>query len=80
MITKRELEKPLAAYCMCNRSFTEYISAFCKHLVCCVDMQEKEAKFLFENNMSDWLAAYVLLSNCSNLSETILYAEQIGGI
>ena len=53
---------------------------FWQHLICCTDIQKSEAKFLFENNMTNWLVAYVLPCNCSTLSETMLYAEKIGGI
>ena len=65
---------------MGSRSVTEYIDAFYKHLVCYADMQEHEAKFFFDSNMSNWLAAYVLPYNCSTLSEIMLCAERIGGI
>ena len=37
---KKRAKKTLAAYYMGNRSTTEYIVVFCKHLVCCVDVQE----------------------------------------
>ena len=30
--------------------------------------------------MADWLALYVLSYNCPNLRETMLKAEQIGGV
>ena len=56
---KKRARKALAACCMGNRSITEYINAFCKHLVCCANVQEQEAKFFFENNMSNWLAAHM---------------------
>ena len=48
--------------------------------MCCSDGHEAEAKFLFENNMADWLAAYVLPYNSKMLADVMLYAERIGGI
>ena len=77
---KKVAKKALATCCMGNKSITEYIDAFRKHLVCCADVQEYEAKFSFKNNISDWLSVYILPYNCSTLSETILCAEQIGGM
>ena len=65
---------------MGKRGITEYIDDFRRLLVCCTDVQESEAKFLFENNMADWLASYVLPYNCTSLAETMLCAECIGGI
>ena len=37
---KKRARKALAACHMGNKSVTEYIDAFCKHLVCCVDVQK----------------------------------------
>ena len=37
---KKRARKALAAYQMGIKSITKYISAFCKHLVCCLDVQE----------------------------------------
>ena len=48
--------------------------------MCCSNVHEAEAKFLFENNMADWLAAYVLPYNSKMLADVMLYAERIGGI
>ena len=58
----------------------EYIDDFRRLLVCCTDVQESEAKFLFENNMANWLASYVLPYNCASLAETMLCVERIGGV
>ena len=58
----------------------DYIDDFRHLLVCWTDVQESEANFLFENNMADWLASYVLPYNCPNLRETMLCAEQIKGV
>ena len=44
------------------------------------DVHEAEAKILFENNMADWLAAYILPYNTKTLADVILFAERIGGI
>ena len=43
-------------------------------------MQESEAKFLFQNNIADWLASYVLPYICTSLAETMLCVERIGGV
>ena len=64
---------------MCNRIITEYIDAFFKHFICWMDVQEQEAKFLLENNMSIWLAAYVLPYNCSSLSEKYYVLSRLVG-
>ena len=37
------------------------IGDFCKTLLDCSDFVEVEAKFVFESNLADWLAALVLL-------------------
>ena len=72
--------KALANCHMEKRNITDYINDF-RHLsVCCTDVQKSEAKFLFKNNMADWLASYVLPYNCVNLRETMLCAERIGGV
>ena len=76
----RRAGKALANYCMGKCSITDYIDDFSRLLVCCTDVQESEAKFLFENNIADWLALYILPYNCPNLHETMLCAEQIGGV
>ena len=73
------LRKPLLTT-MGKCSIMDYIDDFRRLLVCCTDVQECEAKFLFENNMADWLASYVLPYNCPNLCETMLYVERIGGV
>ena len=65
---------------MGKRGITEYIDDFRRLLVCCTDVQESEAKFLFENHMADWWASYVLPYNCTSLDETMLCAERIGGV
>ena len=65
---------------MGNYNVTNYIVAFQKSLVCCSNIHEAEAKFLFENNMADWLAAYVLPYNSKTLADAMLCAERIGGI
>ena len=65
---------------MGKRCITEYIDDFRRLLVCCTDVQESEAKFLFENNMADWWVSYVLPFNCTSLAETMLCAERIGGV
>ena len=76
----RRANKALANCHMGKCSITDYINNFRRFLVCCTDVQECEAKFLFENNMVDWLASYVLPCNCPNLREIMLCAEQIGGV
>ena len=48
--------------------------------MCCSDVHETEAKFLFESNMADLLAAYVLPYNSKTLADVMLCAERIGGI
>ena len=73
-------KKSLANFCMGKHNIMDYTDDFRHLLVCCTDVQENEAKFLFENNMVDWLASYILPYNCPNLRETMLYAEQIGGM
>ena len=72
--------KALTNLRMGKRGITEYIDDFRRLLVCCTDVQESEAKFLFENNMADWLASYVFPYNCTSLAETMLCAERIGGV
>ena len=72
--------KNLIACKMGNHNVTEYIDAFRKHFVCCSDVHEAEAKFLFKNNIADWLAAYVLPYNSKTLADIMLCAERIGGI
>ena len=76
----RRAQKALANCRMGKCNVTDYIDDFRHFLVCCMDIQESEAKFLFENNMADWLALYILPYNCSNLRETMLCAERIGGV
>ena len=67
--------KALANYHMGKCNITDYIDDLRHLLVCCMDVQESEAKFLFENNMADWLDLYILPYNCPNLRETTLCAE-----
>ena len=76
----RRAKKALANCHMGKRNIMDYIDDFRRLLVCCTDIQESETKFLFENNMADWLALYVLPYNCPNLRETMLCAERIGGV
>ena len=76
----RHAKKALANWRMGKCSIMDYIDNFRCLLVCCTDVQESEAKFLFENYMADWLALYVLPYNCPNLRETMLWAERIGGV
>ena len=76
----RRARKALANCHMGKHNITDCFDDFRHLLVCCTDVQESEAKFLFENNMADWLASHVLPYNCPNLRETMLYAEQIGGV
>ena len=76
----RHSRKALANFSMGKHSIMDYIDDFRRLLVCCTDVQESEAKFLFENNMADWLASYMLPYNCTSLAETMLCAECIGGI
>ena len=52
-------QKALANCHMGKCNIMDYIDDFRRLLVCCTDVQESEAKFLFENNMADWLASYV---------------------
>ena len=52
----RHARKALANFRMGKCSITDYIDDFMHLLVCCTDVQESEAKFLFENNIADWLA------------------------
>ena len=65
---------------MGNYNVTEYTDAFRKELVCYSDVHKSEVKLLFENNMADWLAAYVLPYNSKMLADLMLNAESIGGI
>ena len=76
----KHARKSLANFCMGKRNITDYIDDFRRLLVCCTNVKESEAKFLFENNMADWLALYVLPYNCPNLREIMLYTERIGGV
>ena len=76
----RRAQKALANCCMVKYNIMDYIDNFRCLLVCCTDVQESEAKFLFENNMADWLALYVLPYNCPNLRETMLCDERIRGV
>ena len=76
----RHSRKALANCWMGKCNITDYIDGFSRLLVCCTDVQESESKFLFENNMVDWLALFVLPYSCPNLRETMLCAEQIGGV
>ena len=71
----RRARKALANFHMGKYNITDYIDDFRHLLVCCTDAQESEAKFLFDNNMADWLALYVLPYNCPNQCETMLCAE-----
>ena len=73
-------KKALANCHMGKCSITDYIDNFRRLLVCYTDVQESDAKFLFENNMADCLVLYVLPYNCPNLCEAMLCAEQIGGV
>ena len=75
----RRAQKSLANCHMGKHNITAYIDDFRRLLVCCTDVQESEAKFLFKNNMADWLASYILPYNCPNLRETMLCAEQYRG-
>ena len=68
-------KKALANYHIRKCNIMDYIDNFRHLLVCCTDVQESEAKFLFENNMADWLASYILPYNCPNLRETMLCAK-----
>ena len=56
----RHARNALANCRMGKRNITNYIDDFRHLLVCCTDVEESEAKFLFENNIADWLASYVL--------------------
>ena len=76
----RRARKALTNCRMGKRGITEYIDDFRRLLVCCTDVQESEAKFLFENNMADWWVSYVLPYNCTSLAETMLCVERIGGV
>ena len=76
----RHAQKALVNFRMGKCNITDYIDDFRHLLVFCMDVQESEAKFLFQNNMADWLASYVLPYNGPNLRGTILCAEQIGGV
>ena len=73
----RHARKALANSHMGKHNIMDYIDDSRHLLVCCTDVQESEAKFLFENNMADWLASYILLYSCPNLRETMLCAERI---
>ena len=48
-------------------SATEYIDDFKKHLVNCSNVQEPEAKFIFEINMANWLSSLVFPYACNIL-------------
>ena len=61
------LESALVAFKMGFRSFTEYIDDFRNHLVNFSDVQEPEAKLIFETNMADWLSSLVLPYACNIL-------------
>ena len=76
----RRAMKALGNCHMGKCSITDYINNSRRLLACCTDVQESEAKLLFENNMTDWLASYVLPYYCPNLRETMLCAERIGGV
>ena len=76
----RHKKKAFTKLHMGKYSITDYIDDFRRLLVCCTDVQESEEKFLFEKNMADWLALYVLPYNCPNLCKTMLCAERIGGV
>ena len=76
----RRAQKALANCHMGKCNIMDYIDDFRHLLVCCTDVQESKAKFLFKNNMADWLALYILPYNCPNLRETMLCAERIGGV
>ena len=65
---------------MGNLNVTKYIDAFQKQLLCYSNIHGAEAKFLFENNMADWLAAYVLPYNSKTPADAMLCAERIWGI
>ena len=71
----RHARKALANCYIGKCNITDYIDDFRHLLVCCTDIQESEAKSLFENNMADWLASYILPYKCPNLHETMLCAE-----
>ena len=71
----RHAKKAFANCRMRKRNITDYIDNFKHLLVCCTDVQESKAKFLFEKNMADWLASYVLPYNCLNLRKTMLCAK-----
>ena len=43
-----------------KRHVQQYIDDFRKALLECTDVAEAEAKFVFESNLVDWLAALVL--------------------
>ena len=71
----RRARKALASFYMGKCNIMDYIDDFRRLLVCWTDVQKSEAKFLFENNIADWLASYILPYNCPNLGETMLCAE-----
>ena len=48
------LGKPLLIAAWEVYNIMDYIDDFMHLLVCCTDVQESEAKFLFENNIVDW--------------------------
>ena len=56
----KRARRALVACKMGQRSATEYINDLKKHLVNCSDVQEPEAKFIFETNMADWLSSLLL--------------------
>ena len=49
----RHARKALVNRHMGKHSITDYIDDFRRLLVCRTNVQESEAKFLFENNMAD---------------------------
>ena len=52
----RHARKALANCHMEKYNIMDYIDDYRRLLVYCMDVQKSEAKFLFENNMADWLA------------------------
>ena len=65
----------LMVYRMGLCSATEAIIEFRRYLVNYTEMSESEAKFIIEMNLADWLNAFVLHYNFSDLYAMTLYSK-----
>ena len=62
------------------QSAIEHIDKFYKYLGIYVSVSEKEAKFIFEMNISDKLSVLVLSYSCADLNTIMLCAQWISSI